>query len=434
MLLPIGVAALIQGAYIATVHRTLLHNGDAVYYDLQADLLRHGLWFISPYDAVYKLGIDPSASHPPVTTLVLALADVLGASSWTSHMAVMGVVFVAAVFVAGLVGKALAGGRAGVLVALVVAVYPYLWVNSAAVLAETLVILLMALLLWAVLRFWKQPRWTVAAEIGVYLGLAALTRTELVLLVVLIGIPIVLLCRTVPLRKRPILLVAMGVAFVVIVGPWVGRNMVVFHHREYLSSQGGVTLATANCDISYYGNLEGWWSFKCHDKVRVPAGADESDVDKVMRRAGETYIKRHAGRALAVVGIRVLRTWNFYRPIQQTQMDRLDARPLDVSQAGLVCYYVLAPLAVAGAVILRRRRVLVFPLVALIVMATISVVLTYANGRYRVEGDLAVAILAGITLDALVGAAARRGHARHVRRAPPAAAPGRARTKGRAFA
>ena len=148
----------------------------------------------------------------------------------------------------GVVGRRMAGPRAGIVTALVVATDPYLWVNPGAVLAETVELLVVALLLWAVLRFWARPRLVTAGEIGLYLGLAALTRSELVLLVILIGIPLVLLCRGLSRMDRVKQLAVMGLLFVVVVGPWVGRNMTAFHRPEYLSSQGGITLATANCD------------------------------------------------------------------------------------------------------------------------------------------------------------------------------------------
>jgi len=107
----------------------------------------------------------------------------------------MALLFVITVGVCGLVGRRLAGPRAGIVAGLVVATYPYLWVNPGAVLSESVELLVLALLLWAVLRFWARPRLVTAGEIGLYLGLAALTRSELILLVIMIGIPLVLLCR-----------------------------------------------------------------------------------------------------------------------------------------------------------------------------------------------------------------------------------------------
>jgi 4-amino-4-deoxy-L-arabinose transferase-like glycosyltransferase len=413
LLLPVGVATLIQVVYLWHIHNWAYHNGDASYYFFQAKYIKEGYWFIDPYSAGYGLGIVPSASHPPLTTLVLAASDVLGANSWAWHQAVMAALFVSAVAICGLVGRRLAGDLAGIVVALVVATYPYLWVNPGAVLSETVEILVVALLLWAGLRFWSRPLFRTAVEIGIYLGLAALTRSELILLTLLIGIPLVLLCRGLSASGRIKNLAVMVLALIVVIGPWVGRNMTTFHHVEYLSSEGGVTLATANCDYSYYGPNVGWWGPTCDIHAKFPPHADESDKDKVLRHIAETYIKDHESRLPTVVGIRVLRAWDLFRPFQQAKFDELDDRPTWASDAGIFYFYCLVPFAIAGAVILRRRRALLFPLISLIVTATIASAIIYANGRYRAEGDLAVAILGGVGFAALLDAGLTRFRSAH---------------------
>jgi 4-amino-4-deoxy-L-arabinose transferase-like glycosyltransferase len=402
MALPIGIATLIQVFYLWDIHKWTYHNGDATYYYLQARWMTDGHFFVNPYLASYGVALEPSASHPPLTTLVLTAADELGANSWLWHQVVMALLFVITVGLCGVVGRRMAGPRAGIVVALVVATDPYLWVNPGAVLSETVELLIVALLLWAVLRFWARPRLVTAGEIGLYLGLAALTRSELILFVILIGIPLVLLCRGLSRMDRVKQLAVMGLLFVVVVGPWVGRNMTAFHRREYLSSQGGVTLATANCEPTYYGNDVGWWDDYCYSGIKNPKGYDESDIDHVLRKKGEHFIETHETRAIEVMGIRVARIWDVYRPFQQAQFDQLDARPAWVTDLGTWYFYALVPFAVAGGVFLRRRKILLFPLIGLIITATIAGALFYSNGRYRTEGDLGVAILGAMGIEALI--------------------------------
>jgi hypothetical protein len=168
-----------------------------------------------------------------------------------------------------------------------------------------------------------------------------------------------------------------------------------------------VTLETANCNATYYGPAIGSWSFAC-DNAQVRPGADESDMDLAARQAGEHYIETHKARLVEVVAVRVLRVWNIYRPFQQAAFDESNARPLSVSEAGTISFYILAPFAAGGLWALHRRRVPVFPLVALLATATLAGAAFFANGRYRAEGDLAVAILAGIGIDVLVGHYLRR--------------------------
>ena len=83
---------------------------------------------------------------------------------------------------------------------------------------------------------------------------------------------------------------------------------------------------------------------------------------------------------------RVLRTWGLYSPAEQVSFESLEGRPPAWQMRGTVMYWVLAPLAVLGAVLLRRRRRVIAPLVATAVTVTIGAALTYGQQRFRVRG------------------------------------------------
>jgi hypothetical protein len=71
---------------------------------------------------------------------------------------------------------------------------------------------------------------------------------------------------------------------------------------------------------------------------------------------------------------------------------------------------------VVGAVVLRRRRLLLFPFVSVIVLACLTCVLSFGDARFAVDADVALALLAGVGLDAGVAEAGRRwspGPGRH---------------------
>jgi MYXO-CTERM domain-containing protein len=82
-----------------------------------------------------------------------------------------------------------------------------------------------------------------------------------------------------------------------------------------------------------------------------------------------------------------------------------------VANAALVTYYALALLSVAGAVVLRRRRVTGYPLLAPIAVVLITVALSYGNTRFRAPAEVMLAVLAAVAIDALVSrfASARAG-------------------------
>jgi len=51
--------------------------------------------------------------------------------------------------------------------------------------------------------------------------------------------------------------------------------------------------------------------------------------------------------------------------------------------------------------VLRRRRLLLFPFLALILLSSITAVLAFGDARFAVEADVAMAMLAGVALDVL---------------------------------
>jgi 4-amino-4-deoxy-L-arabinose transferase-like glycosyltransferase len=121
---------------------------------------------------------------------------------------------------------------------------------------------------------------------------------------------------------------------------------------------------------------------------------DESLADVAYKKVAIAYIKTHKLRALEVAGVRFLRVWNLYAPKSQVMFDYQDARPHAVSWLGLGVYYASVPLAIFGGILRRRRGLTNAPFIGFFVTASIAVMMTFANGRYRVEGDLAISILA----------------------------------------
>ena len=87
------------------------------------------------------------------------------------------------------------------------------------------------------------------------------------------------------------------------------------------------------------------------------------------------------------------------------QLQTATGRPAWVSRLGLSYFYVLVPVAVAGAVILRRRRTLVFPFLSMIILSSVTAILAYGDARFALEADVAMAMLAGVAVDAAIHAA-----------------------------
>ena len=86
--------------------------------------------------------------------------------------------------------------------AFIAAVYPNFWFSDAIIMSETLVLLMAALTLLAAYRFWERPGSGRAVVLGVVCGLTALTRSEAVLLLPLLVLPVVAFLREVAPEQR----------------------------------------------------------------------------------------------------------------------------------------------------------------------------------------------------------------------------------------
>jgi 4-amino-4-deoxy-L-arabinose transferase-like glycosyltransferase len=315
------------------------------------------------------------------------------------------------VFVVGLLGRRVDGERTGLIAAAIAAVYPMLVALDGGVRSESLYVLLIALVLLFAYRLHDRRSALDAGMLGVLIGLAALTRSEALLLLFLIALPVAW-------RMGARVIAAACLGLVLVAGPWEVRNLLTFNRPIALTSNEGGLLAGANCERAYYGDLIGNWP--CYTPLRATPEVDESDISWRLRRRALDYASDHAGRVPAVMGVRVLRTWQVWRPRQQATLDAVESeRKLRVQQVGMVCLYVLALLAVAGAIALRRARRPLWPLLAPIVLVTVVSALTWGAGRFRAAADVAIVVLAAVAIARL---ADRRAGRRP--RTPDASPPG----------
>jgi hypothetical protein len=406
-----AAALALRVGYVLVFRHPSEISGDPAQYHHGANLLVHGKGFIDAFTYQYFGIVRQTALHAPLYTVALAVPSALGLGSFLDHQLWSCLLGTGTVAVVGLVGRRLAGPRAGLLAAALAAVHPNVWIFDGLVAVETLSLLTAALTLLAAYRLWDRPSARTAAELGAACGLAALTRGEALLFLPLIVVPLVLARPHLAGRDRGRLIVVAGLAGAVVLGPWVVFNLARFD-RPLLVSRFDVAMAPANCDAAYYGPGTGYWSSTCFPPL--PPGGDESDDAVVYRRAAFAYMRTHLDRLPAVVLARVGRAFGLYRPLQQLGLDSyIEKRELAVARLGLGAYYALALASVPGAVVLRRRGVPLSPLVALVAAVTLAVGLTYGQTRYRASAELVPVLLAAVALDAALD-----------RRRPRPAAPG----------
>jgi hypothetical protein len=202
------------------------------------------------------------------------------------------------------------------------------------------------------------------------------------------------------------LLAAAAAGALVLLVPWTIYNATRFDRPVLVTTGLGTVLAGANCAPTYRAPELGSWSVRCTTR---PIKGDESVVSDGLRHLGLTYARNHLDRQPAVMAARVGRTFEVYAVDPNT----LGPEWVQWSMAG--AWYVLAVVAVAGGVVLRRRGSTLLPMLATLVAVVITAALTWGTPRFRVPVDVVALVLAAIVIDAWLPG--RSG-------APPAAAAG----------
>lgn len=376
-------------------------GGDGLEFHFLANQLADGDGYVQPL--IVAPDHVPTADKPPLYPLLLAVPSLLGWDSLAAHRVLACLMGVALVVGIGLLGRRIAGERAGLIAAGLAAVYPLLVALDGSLRSESLYAPLVAFALLAAYRLVDRPTAARAAMLGALLGLAALTRSEAVLL----GALLVAACALRLPHGRRLRLAGAAVAVgLLVLAPWPLRNWSEFG-TPLLSTNSGSLAYGANCKTAYYTRLIGTWP--CYPRLTVAPGRDEADVSARLRHEGVDYARDHAGRLPAVAGVRLLRTLDLWSPRSATRLEaEIGDRDLGVYRAGVLAYYLLLPVGIAGAVLLRRRGQPLAILLAPVAVAAVVSLLGYGTPRFRVPAEITLVVLASVAF-ASFGRAAPSG-------------------------
>lgn len=409
LVLVAGLGLLFRVLYVVVVKRDhslaseYISAGDQFYYSLAADALVDGKGFVTPWhEIIGEVPLNPAADHPPLTAIVAALGSLLSPSH-TAHLLaqrlVMCVVGAGVIVMVGLLGRRLAGRSVGLIAAGVAAAYPPLWINDGLVMAESLTALCVAGALWSALRYRDEPRLWRGAQVGAWVGLAALARSESLLLVVLLLVPLMLVTHA-SWRTRAKATLVSCVAVMLVVSPWVLPNLVRFDEPVLMSTNDGLTLIGANSPQTYSGSAIGFWTLEYANSLDHPElqDGDPSVRARIFRTEAFSYFSENLSRLPQVVAARLGLLWSVFRPLQMSELNTGEGREVWASNLALVGFWVAAPLALFGWWCLGSARAVRWPLAALVAHVCLIGILFYGVPRFRVPAEIAVVVCAAVAI------------------------------------
>lgn len=386
----LGLVVRLVAAYLNRHH---VVAGDALTFHLEGRFLAAGEGFRRVYEDV------PTAEHPPAHIVVLAAADALGIDGFTGQRLFQGAIGTLTVVGCALVGRRVAGDAVGLIAGLIAALYPMLWLPDTAIMSETTYGVMVVAALLCALTLRERPSARRAAVLGAVIALAALTRGEALALVLVLLAPTAWRAAAGDRRAFARWTLAGIGAFALVLAPWAIRNATTFEARVLISTNGDGVWVGSNCPATYDGPLIGSWVFSCYG--RRPPG-DEAQQSVVYRERGLRYARDHAGRVPVVVAARLGRLLDVYRPwTQGIYFNASEGRGSRASKLALPAWWLLAPLALAGALLLRRRRTVGLGVIlAPVVMVLCVGAGVYGSTRFRFAAEPSVVVLAAVAVHA----------------------------------
>jgi 4-amino-4-deoxy-L-arabinose transferase-like glycosyltransferase len=385
-----GAAIAARASYVLVVSRHEPLGADATWYFLQAGSLHDGLGYIDP-SARFASGAEvATANFPPLYPALLWLVQRVGGDSLTLAFLAGAPMGGLTVVLTALLARRVAGPTVALVAAGIVAVDPMLIAADGSLMSEVLYVPLVVLATLLALTAGETGRWWRWVALGAVCGLAALTRQEALLLLVVLVAP-VLWWSKLPLRPR---LLGIGGAIVIaalVVTPWVVRNQRTVGEAAISTSSPATSLAGANCDATYSGASLGSWEFACTG-TESRSRLSEAAWDAQLRSGALTYAREHARRLPLVLPARELRVWGVWSPSDLVARDAVETRSAGFQWLVWAAGTVTLVGGIVGLFGLRHHGRQVVVLAGPIAMVAITALVSYGNPRFRSVAEPMLAI------------------------------------------
>ena len=342
----------------------------------------------------------PTAFRPPGYPVLLAgvhvASDPLPVSRWTRGRLFNALLGTLAVGLVGLIAMRIWDRRVALVAMAVMAVDLPLILVGGSLMSETMFVALVLGSVLAALRSVTAGRpvaW--AAGTGMLIGLATLTRPTALVLAIPLGVAVA--GRS---PRRPAAALVLVVAMALTIAPWTIRNAVQMHAFIPVSDFTGSWVAgtyndQARADKEHPGSSQTFVAGEFDDLEGVP----EVRRQRELTRRGLEYAADHPGYVAQVVLHNTMRLFNLEGASWWRRQGRTMSLPVWAANAAAYAFYVLALLALAGALTPAARRAPAWFWSAPILLFA-SVIFAGSALRYRAPIEPFLALLAALALTA----------------------------------
>jgi hypothetical protein len=389
----VGAVALALAIRIVYIIATKDHAlaGDEIEYDLEAKLAADGHWLqtTTPYGDAHA-SVWKAPGYP---VFLSVLYTILGSEAWRAILAQVLIFTPISIVVTWLLGRHLFGVTAGVLAALLLAVYPNAWQYDVGLYSEVIATPLGIAMLLVVFST-KELTWRRVTIVGVMLGLLLLIKPAALLWVT--GIAVVWWSVR-GLRAGTGWIAATVAIAILVVAPYSIRNATLDGPWVPLSLQTASGYGTFNDDAALDGTHPWAWRPETkRDRELFQVKRTDGELYNELNKRVREYIKDNPSslvKAFARNGVQ--RTWDL-RPLNQVNYElQFEGRTTAVADIGWLMYIVLGLMTLLALWRLWRakRRTLVLALLA-VALAASAGYSTAGGTRYRQPFEPLIAVLA----------------------------------------